>query len=142
MKNLQGLKRIAKETGLTGVEAKNIFQEFQKRALDVEAIDWETIGQDMYGHGSRTGGVKHHLAEMYGISLVQPETAKHEAQQENMSMGELIRIFERRSKASKRTDLRRSARGTFHHTDQAGVKLWKKHPNEYDILGVDDPIIY
>lgn len=67
MRNLQGLKRIAKETGLTGAEAKNIFQEFQKRALDVEAIDWETIGQDLYGHGSRTGGVKHHLAMKSGV---------------------------------------------------------------------------
>jgi len=142
MNRLQGRKRIARETGLTGVEAENILRAMEAQSLDVEAVDWEAIGQDLYGHGSRTGGVKHHLAEMYGINLVTPETAKHLAQQEDVSIGDLIRIFERRTKASKKMDLQKSAKGTFPHTDARGVKLWKKHPNEYDIIGVDDPIIY
>lgn len=135
-----GLKKIAKHTGLTGVEAKNIAQAFKSKALDIEVVDWETIGGDLYGHGSRTKGVKHHLKEMYGISLDQPETAKYEQQAEHASLGELMNIFERRSKRSKQLDLSINAKQIFKHTDVEGVKLWKKDPNRYDIEGIDDII--
>ena len=135
-----GLKKIAKHTGLTGVEAKNIAQAFKAKALDIEVVDWETIGGDLYGHGSRTKGVKHHLSEMYGISLDQPEVARHESQAEHACLNELMNIFERRSKRSKQLDLSINAKQIFKHTDVEGVKLWKKDPNRYDIKGIDDII--
>ena len=133
-----GLKKISKHTGLTGIEAKNIASAFKTKNIDVETVDWETIGGDLYGHGSRTGGVKHHLSEMYGIDLSTPQTSKYEWQQEHASLGELMQISENRSRASIRMDLRRQAKGTFKHTDKKGVKLWKKYPNRYDIIGIDD----
>ena len=133
-----GLKKISKFTGLTGVEAKNIATSFKAKNIDFEVVDWETIGGDLYGHGKRVGGVKHHLREMYGIDLSTPQTSKHIEQGEQQSLGELTRIFERRSKRSKQADLRIQAKGTFKHTDAKGVKLWKKYPNQYDIEGIDD----
>ncbi len=134
-----GLKKIAKHTGLTGVEAKNIASAFKSRNLDVETVDWETIGSDLYGHGKRVGGVKHHLREMYGIDLSMPTPGKFGMQEKQASLGSLIQIHERRSRKSIRMDLNRSAKGTFKHTDEKGVKKWKKHPNRFDIIGVDDP---
>ena len=137
-----GLKKISKFTGLTGIEAKNIATAFKTKNLDVETVDWETIGGDLYGHGSRAGGVKHHLSKMYGIDLSTPQTSKHEGQMEHASLSSLMSIHERRSRASKRMDLKRSAKGTFKHTDEKGVKIWKKYPNRFDIIGIDDPIIF
>jgi len=80
MKNMKydyGLKKIAKHTGLTGIEAKNIAAAFRTKALDIETVDWETIGQDLYGHGSRVGGVRHHLHQTYGTSLDMPRTERY-----------------------------------------------------------------
>ena len=135
-----GRKKISKHTGLTGIEAKNIAQAFKSKNIDIEAVDWETIGGDLYGHGSRVGGVKHHLREMYGIDLSTPTPSKFEGQREHASLGSLMQIHENRSRASIRMDLKRSAKGTFEHTDIAGVKKWKKNPNRFDIIGVDDPV--
>lgn len=137
-----GLKKVSKHTGLTGIEAKNIVNEFKKRNIDVETVDWETIGSDLYGHGKRVGGVKHHLRHMYGIDLSQPNTSRYEGQMEHASLQSLMNIHERRGRKSKRMDLRRKAKGTFKHTNIKGVKKWKKNPNRYDIIGVDDPIIF
>ena len=136
------LKKISKHTGLTGIEAKNIASAFKKRNIDVEVVDWKTIGGDLYGHGKRVGGVKHHLRHMYGIDLSQPKTSKYEGQREHASLQSLMNIHESRSRKSIRMDLRRKAKGTFKHTNIKGVKKWKKHPNRYDIIGVDDPIIF
>ena len=135
-----GLKNISKHTGLTGVESKNIAQALKTKNIDFQTVDWETIGGDLYGHGSRSKGVKHHLSKMYGIDLTMPSLGKFEMQQEHAALGSLIQIHEGRSRLSKRMDLRRAAKGTFKHTDEHGVKLWKKYPNRFDIIGVDDPI--
>ena len=140
MKYDYGRKHIAKHTGLTGVEAGNIARSLKKRGIDFMTVDWETIGGDMYGHGKRSGGVKHHLKNMYGISVDAPEVDRYESQGETQSIQSLVNIFEQRSRRSKRMDLRIAAKNTFKHTDIEGVKLWKKYPNQYDIIGVDDPI--
>jgi len=137
-----GLKKISKYTGLTGIEAKNIATAFKRKNIDVETVDWETIGGDMYGHGSRVGGVKHHLKNMYGIDLSQSNTSKYKGQMEHASLQSLMNIHERRGRKSIRMDLKRKAKGTFKHTNAKGVKKWKKHPNRYDIIGIDDPIIF
>ena len=112
----------------------------------IETVDWETIGQDLYGHGKRVGGVKHHLREMYGIDISIPESEighelhKYSDIEKQETIGSLMKIHESRSRASVRMDLRRSAKGTFEHTDIAGVEKWKKNPNRFDIIGVDDPV--
>lgn len=141
MADAYGIKYISKKAGLTGIEAKNISKSLRGKGIDYQTIDWETIGGDLYGHGKRTGGVKHHLKNMYGINLALPETEKHINQGVNQSVGELINLFEGRSKRSRQMDLRRDAKGTFSPSDITGVKLWKKNPNLYDIIGVDDPIL-
>ena len=141
-----GRKKISKHTGLTGVEAGHIAQAFKIKGLDIETVDWETIGQDLYGHGKRVGGVKHHLREMYGIDLGTPESEipheihKYGAIEKHETIGSLMQIHESRSRLSIRMDLNRAAKGTFQPTDIAGVKKWKKNPNRYDIIGVDDPV--
>ena len=135
-----GLRKISELTHVTGIEAKNISKALKKKGIDYQKIDWETIGSDLYGHGSRSGGVKHHLRHMYGIDISTPQTRKHEGQREHASLNSLVGIFERRSRLSKKRDLQINARRTFKHTNIAGVKLWKKNPNRYDIEGVDDSI--
>jgi len=135
-----GAKIISKHTGLTGIESKNIAKALKRKNIDYQNVDWETIGGDMYGHGSRTGGVKHHLSKMYGIDLMKNIPGKYEAQREHMSLSDLMRISENRSRKSIRMDLNRKAKGTFKHTNKKGVKKWKKHPNRYDIIGIDDVI--
>lgn len=135
-----GLKKIAHHTGLTGIEAKNIARGLKARDVDYQTVDWQTIGSDLYGHGSRSKGVKHHLRHMYGIELSQPKTAKYEGQRSHASLNELNMFFSRRSKRSKRMDLNINAKKRFKHTNVKGVKKWKKRPNQYDIIGVDDII--
>ena len=141
-----GLKKISKYTGLTGVEAKHIAQSLKKQDVDFETVDWKTIGEDMYGYGSRTGSVKEKLSSMYGISLdvsekqIGVDMKMHDDVQEGFIIDNLMRIHERRSKKSRQMDYRRSAKGTFKSTDEKGVKKWKKHPNRYDIIGIDDMI--
>ena len=83
---------------------------------------------------------------MYGIDLGTPESEigheihKYSGIQKQETIGSLIQIHEGRSRASIRMDLRRSAKGTFDPSDARGVRLWKKHPNRFDIIGVDDPV--
>ena len=47
---------------------------------------------------------------------------------------------ERRSKKSKMMDYSKGAKKTYDPTNKAGVKKWRKHPNRYDIIGIDDLI--
>ena len=135
-----GRKYISKKTGLTGIESMNIARSLSKKQIDFQTVDWETIGQDMYGHGKRTGGVKHHLKEMYGISLDDPITQlpKYKQQAREYDMMELRTIFDSRSKRSKMIDLHINAKRTFKHTNKKGVEKWRKNPNQYDIIGIDD----
>ena len=141
-----GLKKISKYTGLTGIESKNIANAFKTKNLDVESVDWKTIGEDIYGYGKRSSSVKKKLASMYGIDLGVPQSSmgheikKHSDMQHHSSMSELMGIFESRSRLSKRMDLKIAAKGTFAPSDREGVKLWKKYPNQYDIIGIDDPV--
>jgi len=141
-----GLKKISKHTGLTGIEAKNIAQAFKTKNLDVETVDWETIGGDLYGHGSRVGGVKHHLKNMYAIDLSSSESSMgsdlqvFDAIYDDNIRNDLMGIHERRSKASRFMDINRKAKQTFKPSNKAGVKKWRKNPNRFDIIGIDDPI--
>lgn len=135
-----GLKFISKKTGLTGLESKNIAHKLAKQNIDYQTVDWESIGQDLYGHGHRTAGVKHHLKNMYGITLENKGEAHREykIKEKLHSLDNLMDIFQRRSPASIKMDLSINARKQFRHNNQKGVKLWKKNPNMYDIIGVDD----
>ena len=135
-----GRKFISKKTGLTGIESMNIAKQLNKQNIDFQSIDWETIGHDLYGHGKRTGGVKHHLKQMYAITLDEPEdlVSEYQGRANDLRIEGLMNIFESRSRRSKLMDLRIKAKHRFRPSDERGVKLWKKYPNQFDIIGVDD----
>ena len=141
-----GSKFISRHTGLSGVESKNIAKQLEHQGLDYQSFDWKTIGEDIYGHGKRVGGVKHHLKQMYGISLepriasVKHETERFSEMEASMIMPSLMEINSRRSPKSRMMDYSIGARRTFKPTSKRGVALWKKHPNRFDIIGVDDKI--
>jgi hypothetical protein len=147
-----GRKEISKMTGLTGVESKNIARQLSKQGFDYQSFDWKTIGEDLYGYGKRTGGVKKKLETMYGVSIgrtgkaishdigrakVAKQRFKRE-QSRDAVLRECQRIFNRRSKKQKAMDLKIDAKHIFDPGEVKGVKKWKKNPNMYDIWGVDD----
>jgi len=143
MKYDYGLKHISKMTGLTGVEAKNIAQQLKHKGIDYQVFDWKTIGEDLYGYGKRSSAVKQKLSSMYGISLETHSNIKDERDKYNDMeiaglMPALIRRNDRRRKIARRTDYSKGAKNTFKPTNKAGVAKWMKHPNRYDIIGVDD----
>ena len=141
-----GRKYISKHTGLTGVESKNIARQLETQGLDFQSFDWKTIGEDLYGHGKRVGGVKSKLKGMYGITLdagvrdISSDMAQASSVQTGYAMNDIMRIHESRSPHSKMMDYSKRARKTFKPSNKRGVELWKKHPNRFDIIGVDDPI--
>lgn len=137
-------KMIAKFTGLTGIEAKNIATQLERQGLDYMSFDWQTIGSDLYGHGKRVEGVKHHLREMYGISL-QHEQNRHEEERYNefeveSLMPSLMEFNDRRKKKAKMMDWNINAKHTYKPSNKKGVARWRKHPNMFDIIGIDDKI--
>jgi len=138
-----GLKHISKMTGLTGIEAKHIANQIKQKGLDYQVFDWKTIGEDLYGYGKRTEGVKHKLSSMYGVSLdkknkIRNERAKYSDMEIAGLMPALMRHNDRRKKRARRTDYSKGAKNTFKPTNKEGVEKWKKHPNRYDIVGIDD----
>lgn len=134
-----GRKFISKHTGLTGVEAGHIARKLDAKGFDFEAFDWKTMGEDLYGHGHRTGGVKAQLRNKYGVVLDDPgdDMAEMIGKEQDWFMGDLLRIHNNRSPRSIKMDLKRDALEQFDPTDMAGVEKWKKHPNRYDIIGID-----
>ena len=145
MKYDYGRKHIAKMTGLKGVEAGHIAKQLERQGLDYQSFDWQTIGGDLYGHGKRVGGVKSKLKTMYGVSIDKSNRDRHEEArysdiEASALMPELMEINDRRSKKAKFMDWNRQAHNTFKPTNKAGVRKWKKNPNRYDIIGIDDKI--
>lgn len=137
-----GRKRISKAIGLTGVEAGHISRALKKQHLDPDAYDWEGALSDATDYGDRFEAVKQKLKDQYGLSLNTRDTAadvnEWEGRQNDMMVSDLMNIFERRSPRSKAIDLNRNAKQTFDPSDEIGVRKWKKHPNRYDIKGIDD----
>jgi len=138
------IKYISKKTGLTGVEAKNIASKLKKKNIDVYSIDWETIGQDLYGHGRKTVGVKKKLESMYGIGLGVNESGIGHMMDKYNSMSRdriLERIHQRNDGRTRRAlmiDMSKNAKHVFSVDDERGVKKWMKNPNRYDLEGIDD----
>ena len=144
MKYDSGLKIISKATGMTGVEAKHIVNALNKQNIGFDVVDWKTLGEEARGFGDRTKGVKRKLREMYGIStgivesdMGNVERAFNESQEE-FTTSPLREINDRRSKRARIIDLNLQTKHTFHSYNEEGVKKWKKHPNRFDIFGVDD----
>jgi len=135
-----GIKQIAKLTKISGVEAKNIAKTLEAKGLDFQTFDWKTIGEDLYGHGNRTAGIKGKIQEMYGINIAKPDIKEFDVMEHQSTMADLMAIHNRRSKKSIIMDLAKDAKQKFKPNDAAGVKKWKKHPNRYDIIGIDDLI--
>lgn len=139
------VKHISKTTGLTGIESKHIVNQLTRQGLDYQMFDWKTIGEDLYGYGKRTEGVKHKLRAMYGVSLETKERDKHEiSKYTDMEVSNLMPVLmnrnDRRKKKARIADYSKGAKETFKPTDKEGVEKWKKHPNKYDIEGIDDLI--
>lgn len=139
-------KQISKYTGLTGVQAGHILKAFDKQALDIQSVDWKTLGGDASDFGDRYNTVIKKLGSMYGISL-KPRVSnlsntmhRYNNMQQEEIMGSLMQWFERRSHQSKMVDLRKNAKHRYKPSNKRGVKKWKKHPNRYDIVGIDDII--
>lgn len=141
-----GRKYISKHTGLTGVESKNIARQIKESGLDYQAFDWKTIGEDLYGYGKKTSGVKSKLKSMYGISFdknvreIADEMSEAKGIETGFIMNELMNIHERRSPHAKHMDYSLRAKKTFKPSNKKGVEKWKRNPNRFDIIGVDDPI--
>jgi len=150
-----GSKLISKMTGLTGIESKQIAKAFKQKDIGYDVVDWETVGQDLYGHGSRLGGVKHHLRTSYGIELdpyrgmdkyfdmatlrIKPGKRRHRINitDKGTSLWGLRVFYSKRTPKQRAVDNRIRAKKRFKHTNRKGVEKWLKHPNRYDILGVD-----
>ena len=117
-----GIKHISKHTGLTGIESSNIIKNLQKQDLDYDLFDWKTIGEDLYGHGKRSKGVKSKLKSMYGVSLGIPvsnvgsEIQKYSDIEVRDVMSNLMEIHERRSPHARMMDLSLRAKKTFKPT--------------------------
>ena len=126
-------KYISKHTGLTGVESRNLFRTMEKKGVDYQTIDFETVGQDMYGHGHRTKGAKDTILKMSGISLYEPEDNSKQ-----FSDMEIHRRQGSRSPGSLKMDNRINAKHTYKTTNEKGVAKWLKKPNRFDLLGIDD----
>jgi len=142
MKNRR--KHISKYTGLTGVQSGHLLKALDKQNIDVQSIDWKTLGGDASDFGDRYKAVTKKLGTMHGISLkprvsnVRHNISMYESMGAEHSLQDLRNIFDRRKPRSQEIDLRIVAKHTFKHTNSRGVKKWKKHPNHYDIKGVDD----
>lgn len=129
-------KEISKYTGLTGVEAGHIARQLEKQGQDYQAFDWKTIGENMYGHGHRTGGVKSIVHQAYGVNIGDfdmPGAGVFLEREVHARQG-------RRSPRALEMDNRINARKRFKITNEKGVRKWLKRPNMYDIEGVDDII--
>lgn len=133
-----GRKHISKHTGLTGLEAGNIAKRLDRMGLDYQSFDWKTIGEDSRDYGSRSKSVKNKLTKMYGVGFGNPMEEKYTNMSKDMILSELNEINERRTSKAIEMDLNRKAKHTYKPTNKKGVRKWKKHPNRYDIIGVDD----
>ena len=141
-----GRKYISKHTGLTGVESEHIIKQLRKQNLSYDLFDWKTIGDNLYGHGKRSTGVKKQLKSMYGVSFgvtesgISREIQRYSEVEVHDVMSELLAIHESRSPHARMMDYAFKAKHTFKPSNKRGVKLWKKNPNRYDIVGIDDLI--
>jgi|WetSurMetagenome_2_1015567.scaffolds.fasta_scaffold02409_2 hypothetical protein len=127
-------KEIAKQTGLTGVEAGHIARQLERQGIDVQSIDLKTIGENMYGHGHRTEGFKSVVRGMYGLNVGESEGKSYKEYTE-------MEVRARQGARSPRSisrDEHINAHHIFNMNNERGVSLWMKRPNRYDILGIDD----
>lgn len=147
MVNQKEIKFVSKKTGLTGVESKTLLKQLERKGLDYQSFDWKTIGENLYGHGKKFSAVKKMLREMYGISIspkkmnIKTEIEKYSDMEVASLMPNLMKYNDRRRKKAKMVDWNLQAKTTFSPTNKIGVKKWKKHPNLYDIMGIDDKIM-
>lgn len=141
-----GQKFISNMTGLTGVESKHIATQLKRKGLDYTVFDWKTIGEDTRDFGKRSSSVKKKLGSMYGVSIDDPlrnvghERSRYSDMEVASLMPSLMELHERRSKRSKIMDYSKGAKHTYKPTNKKGVKKWRKNPNRYDIIGIDNLI--
>ena len=145
-----GLREIARHTGVTGVEAKNIARALHNQNIGYDVIDWKTLGEDSRDFGNRSGAVWNKLSSMYGVS--KPSTIAGIKQDiGRFEESKMERPFDaigfqydlcnsihlKRSRKAILLDDNIRADNVFKITDLVGVQKWMKAPNRFDILGVD-----
>lgn len=128
-------KEISKQTGLTGVEAQHLVRKMEQKGIDYQTFDWKTIGENMYGHGHRTGGLNAVMKGMYSMNLEDITGEEQEYLERQVHL-----VQSRRSPLALDMDNRINAKHRFKITNKRGVSKWLKAPNKYDIIGVDDLI--
>ena len=142
---------LAKKLGISGVEAKHIRDAFNQENLDIQSVDWKTVGEDSADFGDRYNTVWDKLGSMYGISKPQTHSElKHEIRkyedrkpERNPNIGidiqqEMIhQVHFSRTPRARIVDESLPAEQVFKASNLEGVQKWMKNPNRYDIHGVD-----
>lgn len=127
-------KQIAKDTGLTGVEAGHIVKDLERSGQDYQAFDWKTIGEDMYGKSHSVGSVRKQVKSMYGVGL-------GDISDQYSDLDSLIHATQSsRTVKAREMDNRINARRTYKTSNKKGVQRWLRRPNMYDLLGIDDKL--
>jgi hypothetical protein len=128
-------KEISHHTGLTGVEAGHLVHKMEKQGIDYQSFDWKTMGENMYGHGHRTGGLNKVMKGMYSMNLEENISDEHEFLEK-----QVLHVQSHRSPLSLNMDNHINAKHVFKMSNHKGVKKWLKAPNMFDIVGIDDII--
>lgn len=137
-----GVRIVARHTGLTGVQAKQIVMQLRKRNIAFDIIDWETIGQEARDYGDRYNAVWNKIREMYGIDRRVFHEHRYQQHKEPLS-GESLQMemcltrHRGRSRLSQAVDESLKATKVFIVSDIKGVRKWMQNPRRYDIVNVD-----
>ena len=145
-----GIKHISKYTGLLGVESKNIAKALDKKGMSFDVIDWETLGGDARDFGKRSDAVWSKLGSMYGIGKPRTQQGlRHEinkydelqqkqpAYTDGIQFEMVMQRHMKRSRRAKLIDDKLKAKNVFSLTNTKGIQKWMKHPELYDVHGVD-----
>ena len=147
---------ISKKAGISGIQSKHIVSQLEKQNIDPAVIDWHTLGNESQDFGDRYNTIWRKLGMEYGVSKPQTSSSislkekRYESQREkNPDMEAFGNDFQfslcmerhkSRTKKAIKMDNEIAAKHTYHISDKKGVKKWMKHPNMYDIIGIDSPL--
>jgi len=148
-----GVSKIARATGLTGVQSKNIAKALQKQNIGYDLIDWHTLGGDARDYGDPYNAVWDKLNTMYGVSkpTTQTDVTYGNAMADehydegppiedihyDMQLGILQQHHAKRPPRSRQMDERIQAQRVCKITDTKCIQRWMEHPEELDVEGVD-----
>jgi len=142
---------LSKRLGISGIEARHIENAFNKSNIDIEVVDWKTVGEEAGDFGDSYGTIWDKLGKEYGISKPitnqklnqdihkydnkrrQQRPAHTEGLQEELCLDRHLS----RSRQARVVDEHTAAENIYKASNLEGVKKWMKNPNRYDIHGID-----